>query len=175
MREKVSKSEHLTSNAKNCFLNTIDVLNEQKPTLKRIHHAIFYTNGKYYNIANRMTNIRYVLVRQWLEDDTFTGSFNFLGNISLFYILFNIVQQIWFTRYNSYKSDSPHNYSTSTSKKSCAICGENLKSASATPCGHIFCWTCIYDSLEYQKVCPICRRDVKHSRIVLLQNYLWFW
>lgn len=169
---RVSKSETLTQNAKNCFLNCIEFLKEQKSILNRIHRAIFYTNGKYYNVANRVTNIRYVLVREWLQDDTFTGSFKILGNISLFYILFNVVQQVWFTRYNLHKPESSNSSCISTSRRFCAICGENLKSASATPCGHIFCWNCIYDSLKYQKVCPICRRDVNHSRVVLLQNYL---
>ncbi|KAF7272774.1 hypothetical protein GWI33_014483 [Rhynchophorus ferrugineus] len=41
------------------------------------------------------------------------------------------------------------------SSKYCVLCTENIKGPTSTPCGHIFCWDCIQDSLSYQKNCPI--------------------
>lgn len=90
--------------------------------------------------------------------------------MSLFYILVKFVNNLFSS--NKTKTDLEHNISANTSKKECILCGEFMKSASATPCGHIFCWACIYDSLSYQKVCPVCRENVDPCRIILLQNFV---
>ncbi|KAJ8934265.1 hypothetical protein NQ318_020916 [Aromia moschata] len=171
VKNKVLASKTVTQNGKSVLLKCIDFVKEQKPTLTRIHHSIFYTNGKYYNISNRIMGIRYVLLRQWLQDDTFTGSFNLLGQISLFYILFNCIHQLFLTNTTGNISENVINVAT-VSRKMCVLCAENIKSPCATSCGHIFCWTCIHDSLSYQKSCPICRESVNPSRIIFLQNYL---
>lgn len=36
------------------------MLKEEKTTIKRIHSALFYMDGKYYNLSNRITGIQYV-------------------------------------------------------------------------------------------------------------------
>lgn len=38
----------------------VDFLIEEKPSLKRVHNSLFYVDGKYYNISNRMVGIHYV-------------------------------------------------------------------------------------------------------------------
>ncbi|XP_044259060.1 peroxisome biogenesis factor 10-like isoform X1 [Tribolium madens] len=167
---KIKHSNELTEQAKTLLIKLLTFLQEQKHTLKRIHHSLFYIGGKYYNISNRILAIKYVLVREWLRDDTFTQSFKLLGHLSLFYILFNLIQQLWSSKNNG---DVAENFvsEVDVSKKGCVLCAENRKNPCATPCGHIFCWDCICDSLKYQHVCPICREVVLPSRIILLQNY----
>ncbi|XP_018578337.1 peroxisome biogenesis factor 10-like, partial [Anoplophora glabripennis] len=168
-KNKISKSTALREEAKSFLLRCIDFIKERKSTVARIHQSIFYTNGKYYNLSNRLMGIRYVLLRQWLQDDTFTGSFNLLGHISLFYILFNFIHQLLFNHDRNVSENFP--VSSSTSNRTCVLCAENMKSPCATTCGHVFCWTCIYESLSYQKSCPVCRENISSSRIIFLQNY----
>ena len=36
----------------------------------------------------------------------------------------------------------------------CQLCFDTLKDASATPCGHIFCWECIVKSCFIKQECP---------------------
>lgn len=110
-----------------------------------------------------------MLLREWQQQDYFVKSFSILGHISLFYILYKFVNKLFFE--DKIKIYSENFNSTSVSKKECILCGECMKSASATPCGHIFCWECIYDSLKFQKLCPVCRENVNPNRIILLQNY----
>ncbi|KAJ8921942.1 hypothetical protein NQ315_008576 [Exocentrus adspersus] len=169
-KDKISKSTSLRQDAKSFLLKSIDFIRDQKPTISRIHHSIFYTNGKYYNISNRLTGIKYVLLRQWLQDDSFTGSFNLLGHLSLFYILFSFVHQFYSGRSNGDISENIP-ISKTTSNKMCVLCSDSIKSPCATTCGHVFCWTCIYESLSYQKLCPVCREGISPSRVIFLQNY----
>ncbi|XP_019874179.1 peroxisome biogenesis factor 10 [Aethina tumida] len=169
LKSDITNSTSLTHQAQAVFLGILNFLSSNKSNLKRIHQALFYINGRYYNVSNRITGIRYGLVRPWLKDDTFSGSFNCLGYISLFYTLFSIVHDL-LTSHSGNSETLSLNYTSST--KCCPLCTENLKSASATPCGHIFCWTCIHDSLAYQKCCPICREDISPNRIYYLQNYM---
>ncbi|XP_023015884.2 peroxisome biogenesis factor 10 [Leptinotarsa decemlineata] len=169
-RNKINNSVSMTDKAKSVFLSCIDIFKEEKSTIKRIHTSLFYMDGKYYNISNRLTGIHYVLLRDWLQKDSFTGAFYFLGNVSLFYILFSLISKLFlFKNKGDYSENVVH---TSVSIKSCVLCAENLQSPCSTPCGHIFCWNCIYDSLSYQKNCPICRETVNPSRIIFLQNFV---
>lgn len=101
LKSKINRSQSLTSEAKNLFLKAIEFIRDNKQTFKRIHHSIFYINGRYYNVSNRLTNIKYVLLREWMQDNSFTESFRLLGNLSLFYIIFNYVQQIWYNTNDS--------------------------------------------------------------------------
>ncbi|KAJ8976125.1 hypothetical protein NQ317_019390 [Molorchus minor] len=168
LKNKISKSVTLTENAKSFLFKCIDFTKDQKSTLARIHHSLFYIDGKYYNISNRV----FVSNIQWLQDDTFTGSFNILGHISLFYILFNFIHRLMSGSRNT-SGNIPENIAcaSTTSTKICVLCADTIKSPCATYCGHIFCWNCIYDSLKYQKFCPVCRENINSSRIVFLQNY----
>ncbi|KAG5897202.1 hypothetical protein JTB14_022555 [Gonioctena quinquepunctata] len=169
-KSKINSSSSLRSEAKSFLLRCIDVFKDEKSTIKRIHTSLFYMDGKYYNVSSRLMGIRYVLLREWLQNDSFTGTFHLLGNISLFYILFNSISKLFTFRKNE---DCPENsIHTNVSTKSCVLCADNLQSPCSTPCGHIFCWNCIYDSLSYQRNCPVCREEVKPSRIILLQNFV---
>lgn len=114
-----------------------------------------------------------VLVRQWLHDNTFSRAFRLLGHLSLFYVIFNFMQDIWsFVRNERISENTTGVDALSLFRKGCVLCGETRKNSSSTPCGHVFCWECIYDSLKYQQNCPICREPVPSSRIIFLQNYV---
>ena len=51
----------------------------------------------------------------------------------------------------------------------CNIClGKiNKDNIGITQCGHIFCHTCIYDSVNYKKECPRCRNKIDRENIYL--------
>tara|TARA_E500000178_G_C16738787_1_gene624977 strand:+ start:39 stop:767 length:729 start_codon:yes stop_codon:yes gene_type:complete len=44
----------------------------------------------------------------------------------------------------------------------CSICLDNIKekNKTITPCGHQFCFTCLYPAIEKQNKCPMCRAEL---------------
>ena len=57
----------------------------------------------------------------------------------------------------------------SNSSNRCQLCLEKVPNT-ATPCGHLFCWTCLAEWLRARNRCPFCRETVVPSRIVPLMN-----
>ncbi|XP_060525604.1 peroxisome assembly protein 10-A-like [Cylas formicarius] len=169
--KKIKNSSSLTQDAKDKLLQLLQFIRDQKQPLKRLHHSLFYIDKKYYSVPNRLTSIRYALLRQWMHDDTFSGSFNILGRLTIFYTLFTIFQNL-FNAFSTDRSESTKANTSTLSTKGCIVCSENIENPTATPCGHIFCWNCIHNSLSYQKICPLCREAVIPNRVVYLQNYI---
>lgn len=48
----------------------------------------------------------------------------------------------------------------------CTICMDYIVGCQMIKCGHQFCNSCISEWLLRQKICPVCRIDVKRSRCV---------
>jgi hypothetical protein len=53
----------------------------------------------------------------------------------------------------------------------CILCLNKYKDVCCTPCGHLFCWTCIHLYLMEKNYCPKCKKKVKPQEILFLQNY----
>ncbi|KQJ90896.1 E3 ubiquitin-protein ligase RNF4 isoform X2 [Brachypodium distachyon] len=43
----------------------------------------------------------------------------------------------------------------------CPVCWNKLEEPSTTICGHIFCTSCIKQSIQVQKKCPTCRKSLR--------------
>ena len=53
----------------------------------------------------------------------------------------------------------------------CLLCLNKYKNTSCTPCGHLFCWSCIHLYLTEKNNCPKCKRKIKPQEILFLRNY----
>jgi len=56
----------------------------------------------------------------------------------------------------------------------CILCLNKYNKVSCTPCGHLFCWSCIHLYLAEKNNCPKCKSSCKPQEILFLQNYLNF-
>ena len=59
-------------------------------------------------------------------------------------------------------------------KSRCPLCLDVLGTRglpSATPCGHLACWTCLHEAVRASGECCVCRGRVVASRVVPLRNY----
>lgn len=60
LKSSVIESPTLTPEAKSLLLRILDFFGENKAGLLRLHQALFFMDGIYYNVANRFTGLRYV-------------------------------------------------------------------------------------------------------------------
>mmetsp|Transcript_113113 Transcript_113113/g.196414 ORF Transcript_113113/g.196414 Transcript_113113/m.196414 type:complete len:195 (-) Transcript_113113:511-1095(-) len=50
----------------------------------------------------------------------------------------------------------------------CNICFETAKEPVVTVCGHLFCWSCLFQWIERQPECPVCKAGCDRSNIIPL-------
>ena len=55
-------------------------------------------------------------------------------------------------------------------QRKCTLCLELFKDPSVTTCGHVFCWTCVRDWVREKPECPLCRQDVRLSKVLPLRG-----
>lgn len=181
----VERSEDLRSEAKTTMLRVCSLIRALVPYIKAMHRSFFYINGKSYQLSKRLLGINYVRVRYWLDADYSTSGYRTLGLITMLQLVLVFVttlKQQWrlmtpaaqkvttkFVRSGEAWRQPLHHHAKQQSAK-CVLCLEAMENASATTCGHLFCWSCIFDWMDQKEECPVCREPIKKSRVVLLKN-----
>jgi len=164
------------------ILKLLPLIEQLIDYVDKINVCIFYFHGTFYHFAKRLTGISYV---KYMGDDkkpdNTRGGFRVLGLVATSHLVLNILYTFYKNR-NILKrdaeeetihiEDTPNEYISP--KERCSLCLDKLGSrgvTTTTPCGHLFCWTCILESLQRNPECPLCRQPVQSNRVVPCRNY----
>ncbi|XP_031469144.1 peroxisome biogenesis factor 10 [Phasianus colchicus] len=174
----------LTEQQKKTILQVVYILKQSIPFLHRLHLAVFYIHGTFYHLSKRIAGIRYLHFGGVQgEDQSIRSSYKFLGIISLFHLLLTIGVQIysfqqkqrarqeWKLHRNLALQKNTIKEKTTGRQSRCTLCLEERRHATATPCGHLFCWECITEWCNTRTECPLCREKFHPQKLIYLRHY----
>lgn len=146
--------------------------------LQALNLASFYFSGAYLDLSKRLLGIGYfsTFQRQSLSPLNHSTS-KLLGYLSLLQIILSL-----YSKYRVLKPFSSSEHSATSNATSdpassddigpkCLLCFSKRTNPTLIECGHIFCWQCLTNWLQYRNECPTCRRVVQSNRLVFLHNY----
>ncbi|XP_017063504.1 peroxisome biogenesis factor 10 [Drosophila eugracilis] len=181
----VANHEEIRPEAKLQLKKIIQRLRQSPSYVKALHKSLFYLNSSKYQLSKRTTGINYVLIRHWLQPEFSLYGYKILGVITFLQVSVSLAISSWDTwrehkrqQLEAIKQSGKKFLQRGCNEKNsdpdapqCILCLEPRSNSSLTPCGHIFCWSCLLEWLEERDECPLCRESLKKSQVITLQNY----
>ena len=176
----VKNDPSIRDDAKKKLLTAISYGDTALEFLNKINICLFYFHGTFYHLSKRLTGISYVNYAGSEAEDSTKTSFRLMGYLASFNLLLNILYGAFKLRRVLVQTDpeletgSPSDGGYVRPEERCSLCLDRLGSrgvTTSTPCGHLFCWTCLLESLARTLDCPLCRQKVSPSRIIPCTNY----
>ncbi|GAB1603765.1 peroxisome biogenesis factor 10-like [Argonauta hians] len=176
-----SKLSHLSPNVKQFLLQAIPVVKQCVLFCHRLHLTAFYLRGFFYHIAKRLMGVHYVQVS--MKPTPQPRVFRFLGWLTALQLVGgvllsasqfqNILKDLQDKMVSALTAGQDKSRSTTGNVLShhCPLCLETYLDTTATPCGHLFCWSCILEWCQTKAECPLCRQELQSCRLIFLQNY----
>ncbi|XP_052847044.1 peroxisome biogenesis factor 10 [Drosophila gunungcola] len=181
----VANHEEIRPEVKPQLKKVIQRLRHSPSYVKALHKSLFYLDARKYQLSKRTTGINYVLIRHWLQPEFSLYGYKILGVITFLQVSVSLAISGWDV-WREHKRQQLEaikqagkkflqrgstGQSADPDAPQCILCLEPRSNSSLTPCGHIFCWSCLLEWLEERDECPLCRESLKKSQVIPLQNY----
>uniref|UniRef100_A0A8C3WDG1 Peroxisome biogenesis factor 10 n=1 Tax=Catagonus wagneri TaxID=51154 RepID=A0A8C3WDG1_9CETA len=174
----------LSEQQQRALLRAAGVLRQGLGYLQRLHVAWFFLHGTFYHLAKRVAGITYLRVRRPLaEDPRVRAGYRLLGLLSLLHLALSVglrlhsfqqrqrARQEWKLHRGLSHRRSRADEGAAGMASLCTLCLEERRHATATPCGHLFCWECITHWGDTKTECPLCREKFLPQKLVYLRHF----
>ncbi|KAJ1982324.1 peroxisome biogenesis factor 10 [Dimargaris xerosporica] len=155
-------SQQLQGSAKTSVARVLDALTSKSvrnvvtSNLTTIHLMVFYFFGTYYHLSKRLLGIRYIFTRKPHPSELQSG-YEILGLLLLIQFLVKAIFAIknWLQPSEPLSlSPAPSDEKSAPlvpaaqptfSQEQCTLCLATRTDTAASPCGHLFCWQCLFE------------------------------
>lgn len=178
-----SGSLNIKPRTRQWILGILPVLRDSISVIHRLHLASFYINGVFHHMSKRFAGVHYIQYMTKPRGASSVRPFQILGYLALAQFVSSGLLKLYYVAdaVNKHRDNTQSEHDTSSPRdhdpqpaspqEKCPLCLGRRRHSALTPCGHLYCWTCIHEWCQTKAECPLCRDKFAPHRIIPLQNY----
>ena len=132
------------------------------------HLVLFYWSGRYAEVSRRILGLRYINYPPSAPRPVADRLYQVMSVALLLVTTIRAYQYYCYWPSDDLKSMASDNIIPEIEQ--CRLCLERRRDTAVTPCGHLFCWTCLCHWLWQSPQCPLCRRSCQLAEVYCIKD-----